>query len=228
MKPTRYTYAWTIAILLLGLIVLPVPQTAQAAGEFYAPNASSLSIDNVTITEGDSGTTNFVFTVTLSPAEPSLTVTVDFTTANGSATAGSDYIATSGTLTFAPNDTSETITVQVYGDTLNEDNEYFYVNLSNNVNATISDPQGLGTINNDDPLPSLSINDVTTAVESGTAVFTVTLSTASGKTVYVNFATSDGTATSRQRLWERLKLALFFSGSNHSHDQHFNLQRLQG
>ena len=77
-------------------------------------------------------------------------------------------------------------------------NETFFVNLSNPTNATIADGQGVGTIIDDDPLPSLSINDVTvTEGNSGTtnATFTVTLSAASGQAVTVDYATADGTAT---------------------------------
>jgi hypothetical protein len=77
-------------------------------------------------------------------------VTVNYATANGTATAGSDYNATSGTLTFAPGVTTQTITVQVRGDTTPEANETFAVNLSGASNATIADSQGVGTIINND------------------------------------------------------------------------------
>src|SRR5205823_3793590 len=92
------------------------------------------------------------------------TVTVDFATADGTATAaGNDYVSSSGTLTFAAGTGSQTISVPVKGDLLVEPNEIFYVNLSNATNATIADNQGIGTILNDDTapveLPSLSIND---------------------------------------------------------------------
>src|SRR2546427_10482096 len=83
------------------------------------------------------------------------------------------------------------------GDLLNEANETFFVNLSNPTNAFISDGQGLGTINNDDPLPILSINNVTVMEgNSGStnAVFTVSLSPASGQPVTVNYATRHATA----------------------------------
>ena len=150
------------------------------------------------MTEGNSGTVNADFTVTLA-ATSSGTVTVNFTTADGTATAGSDYVATSGTLTFNPGDTTKTITVLVNGDTLNEANETFFVNLSNPVNATIADGQGQGTILNDDTtLPSISINDISLAEgNSGTsnAIFTVTLSPASGQTVTVGYSTANGSAT---------------------------------
>ena len=158
----------------------------------------SLVINNVSVTEGNSGTVNAVFTVTLSAASGRV-VTVNYATANGSATSPADYAATSGTLTFATGVTSQTITVAVNGDVLNEGNETFNVNLSNAVNATIADSQGVGTIVDDDPLPSLVINNVSvTEGNTGTtnAVFTVTLSAASGRTVTVNYATANGTATS--------------------------------
>ena len=109
----------------------------------------SLSINDVAIAEGNSGTGNAVFTVTLS-APSSQTVTVSFATANGTASAGSDYAASSGMLTFNPGETLRSITVQVNGDTDVEGNETFFVNLTSASNASIADGQGLGTILNDD------------------------------------------------------------------------------
>ena len=70
--------------------------------------------------------------------------------ADGTATAGSDYVAGADSLTFAPGDTQETITVVVNGDTIDEPDETYYVNLSGEMNATISDAQGEGTITDDD------------------------------------------------------------------------------
>ncbi|WP_305791096.1 Calx-beta domain-containing protein, partial [Dolichospermum sp. UHCC 0352] len=109
----------------------------------------TLSINDVTITEGNSGTTNAVFTVTRS-GTASQPITVNYATANGTATAGSDFTNTTGTLTFATNETTKTITILILGDTSVEGNETFFVNLSNATNATIADTQGQGTINNDD------------------------------------------------------------------------------
>ncbi|RMF30759.1 MAG: hypothetical protein D6759_11320, partial [Chloroflexi bacterium] len=86
----------------------------------------SLTLADATVGEGDAGTTTAAFTVTLSSAS-SLTVTVDYATADGTATAGSDYTATGGTLTFNPGETQKTITVQVLGDTNAEGNETFTV-----------------------------------------------------------------------------------------------------
>ncbi len=157
----------------------------------------SLTIGDLTHVEGSSGSTSFVFTATLSAVSDQF-VSVYFVTANGSATAGSDYQAARGTLTFAPGETTQTITVQVTGDTRDELDETFAVNLSSPTNATLSDGQAVGTILDDDPPPSLRITDVTRAEgnSSGTTafVFTVSLSAPSDRTVTVNFATADGTA----------------------------------
>jgi hypothetical protein len=109
----------------------------------------SLSIGNVTVTEGNAGTTSATFNVTLSPVAPA-TATVAFATANGTAAAGTDYVASSGTLTFNPGNTVKTVTVLVNGDTTVEGNETFFVNLSAPSGATISDNQGQATITNDD------------------------------------------------------------------------------
>lgn len=114
------------------------------------PNPT-ITIGHVTAPEGNSGTTAFSFNVALSSTGPTTApVTVDYATADGTATAGSDYVATSGTLTFAPGVASQTITVNVTGDTTVEPNETFFVNLSNPTNATIASAQGIGTITNDD------------------------------------------------------------------------------
>ena len=127
-------------------------------------------------------------------------MTVDFATADGTATQPSDYTANSGTVTFAPGETSKTVTVQVNGDTTVEPNETFNVNLSNATgNATIADAQGVGTIVNDDVAASnISINDVShNEGNSGQTAydFTVSLNAAQAAPVTVDFATADGTAT---------------------------------
>ena len=104
-----------------------------------------------------------------------------------------------GTLTFAPNETSNTITVDVIGETLSEIDETFFVNLSNPSNGVILDGQGVGTITNDDAPPIfISIDDVTQVEgDSGTTAFTftVTLSSASSQTITVGYATADDTAS---------------------------------
>lgn len=108
----------------------------------------NLSISDVAIAEGDTDTTNAVFTVTRSGNITGST-TVEFATADGTASAGSsDYNSNSGTLIFDPGDRTKTITVAVNGDTTDEANETFFVNLSNDTSGIIT--QGEGTINNDD------------------------------------------------------------------------------
>ena len=157
----------------------------------------TLSVDDVTVTEGDAGTVNATFAVNLS-APSGRAVSVDFATANGSATAPADYVATSGTLDFAAGETAKTVTVVVNADVLDEINETFTTVLSNATNATIADGTGVGTITDDDPQPELAINDATvTEGNSGTvdATFTVTLSSVSGRTVTVNYASANTTAT---------------------------------
>jgi hypothetical protein len=164
----------------------------------YSLNGSSnptLAISDVRTWEGNSGTTALVFTVSLS-APSSQAVSVNYGTADGTATAGSDYQATSGTLTIAAGQTTGTITVLVNGDRLAEANETFAVNLSTPTNATIADGQGVGTIVDDEPL--ISINDTTVTegnTGSRTATFTLTLSAAYDVNVTVNYATANGTAT---------------------------------
>src|SRR5262249_916671 len=148
-------------------------------------------------TEGNTGTTNAVFTVSLSAASGQ-TVTVNYATANGTANAGTDYVATSGTLSFAPGVTTQSVVVPVSGETVNEPTETFFVNLSNPSNATLANNQAVGTILNDDGVPSISINEVAvTEGNSGTldAVFVLSLSVASGLTVTFNYATANGTAS---------------------------------
>lgn len=111
---------------------------------------ATISINDISIAEGNAGTTNFNFTVSLS-APSAQTVQVNFNTANGTAFAQrNDYVASSGLVTFAPGVTTRTVTIPVTADTLYAPNENFFVNLSNPVGATIADAQGVGTIVNDD------------------------------------------------------------------------------
>ncbi|MEA2710417.1 MAG: hypothetical protein QOF78_3018, partial [Phycisphaerales bacterium] len=157
----------------------------------------SLRITDATVVEGHSGTANAVFTVTLEGAATS-NVSVNYSTANGTATvAGGDYLATSGTLTFSPGQTSKTITVQVKGDRIGEADEQFYVNLNAATNATIIDSRGIGTIQDDEPYISVN-NASATEGNSGTTpmTFTVTLSAASDLASSVDFSTASASAVS--------------------------------
>jgi hypothetical protein len=120
------------------------------------PPQPSISISDVSLPEGNKGSTPFNFIVSLS-APSTQTITVHFATQDGTASSAkgknNDYTATSGTLTFNPGQVTQTITVQVKGDKTPEPTETFYVNLSNPTNATIADGQGLGTILDDGAQP---------------------------------------------------------------------------
>ncbi|MGH2827595.1 MAG: Calx-beta domain-containing protein [Actinomycetota bacterium] len=155
-----------------------------------------ISISDASLDEGNSGTRSMIFDVSLSGSY-SDPVRVDYKTLDATTTAD-DYTAATGTITFAAGDISEPIAVPVIGDRLDEEDETFIVSLSNNsANAGIADSQATGTIRDDDPLPSLSVNDVlVTEPASGdnTAVFTVLLSAVSAKDVSVHFETADGSA----------------------------------
>jgi len=174
-------------------IATPNPRNSSSAVGDCKPD---ITINDVTVTEGDTGTKTVDFTVMLSTVSAQ-TVMVNYATADGTASAGLDYQAATGTVTFAPGELSKPIKITILGDTLDEPNETFFVNLSNATNGVIVDNQGQGIINDNDLAPSLSINDVSVAEgDSGTtpATFTVTLSAASGQTVTVNYATADNTA----------------------------------
>lgn len=163
------------------------------------PPTPSASIANVSVNEGNSGTSIARFTVTLSAAA-SGPVTVFYETGNGTAIAGSDYTAKSGTLNFAAGETTKTIDVVVVGDALVEADETFLLRLTSASGATIATAQATGTIRNDDQaptLPTISIADATvTEGNSGTKnmTFTVTLSKKSTSKVTVKYSTADGTA----------------------------------
>ena len=154
----------------------------------------SLNIDDMTVNEG-AGTATF--TVTLSGASGQA-VSVNYATGNGTATAGADYTGVSGTLNFAAGVVSQTITVPLLNDALNETAETFTLTAMRTAGVTTNaSVTGTATIADDDATPTLSIADVTVAEGSaGTtaATFTVTLSNPSSQTVTVQYATADGTA----------------------------------
>jgi hypothetical protein len=159
--------------------------------------AATLSIADVVVGEGNTGaTTPASFDVTLSkPATTS--VTVGYATVNGTAVAGSDYTATSDTLTFLPGETSQSAVVNVLGDDLaSEGNQVFTVNLSAPVGATISDGAATGTIVDDEIFPAISIGDATvTEGPAATATFPVTLSHQSAEVVDFDYTAVAGTAS---------------------------------
>ncbi|GFE70296.1 Calx-beta domain-containing protein [Chroococcus sp. FPU101] len=164
IDPTGDTVIETNEIISLTLASnsnYTIGTTTAVTGTITNDDFPTLSINDVTLTEGNSGTKNATFTVirTGTAIQP---ITVSYGTANGTAISGSDYTNTSGTLTFAINETTKTINVPIIGDTTVESNETFFVNLINPTNATLADAQGLGTITNDD---TATQNNVTLALD---------------------------------------------------------------
>ena len=157
-----------------------------------------ISINNASLAEGDAGTTNMTFTVSLSGGGSDLPVRVSYATSPGTATSNVDFTAESGQVSFAAGDDSQTITVGIRGDVIDENNETFSVILSNPVLSTIQDGTGTGTIVDDDDPPTVSVDDFR-ALEgnSGTTAFsfTVRLSAASSKAISVTATTAPNTAT---------------------------------
>jgi hypothetical protein len=168
-----------------------------AVGTIQNDDFPTLTINNVTAYEGNSGTKAFVFTVSLSQASL-YPVSYTIGTVNGGATAGSDYVASTLTnQTIPAGSLTKTFSVTVNGDTTAEANEGFTVNVSAVTYAVVGDGSGVGNIVNDD-VSTLSIADASvTEGNSGTKTltFTVALSTASASAVTYNIATSNGTAT---------------------------------
>jgi hypothetical protein len=111
--------------------------------------STSIFISDINVIEGNSGPANAAFNVNLS-SQSAQTVSVMYHTANGTAAAGSDYVASAGLITFSPGQTSKTVTVPVIGETVVEPSETFHVNLFTPTNATISKAVGTITILNDD------------------------------------------------------------------------------
>jgi O-acetyl-ADP-ribose deacetylase (regulator of RNase III) len=157
------------------------------------------SINPITnnVTEGNSGTTESLFTVNLSKISTAV-VSVDYQTADETATtADNDYIASSGTLTFQPGETSKTIKVKIQGDTKFEANQTFKINLSNPNNVTLDKKSSTVTIVNDDAQPVIKINNVRQREGNqnfSPFEFSVNLSNSSDETITVDYATIDESA----------------------------------
>ena len=176
----------------------------------------TIVIDDVQQAEGDSGTTNFVFTVTRSgkTSQPS---TIAYTTSSGSATPDdNDYQSISGTLNFDSGQKMATIPVPVIGDGTEEGDETFFVDLSIVNNGKFGDSHGVGTIVNDDTgpsLPALTINDVQLVEGDGgqaALVFTVLRGGDLLSQSWVDFSTLDGTGKAGDNDYVATAGTLFF------------------
>ena len=162
---------------------------ARAAGTILDDDgAPQLSVADARGAEGGAA----AFAVTLA-GSTSLAVTVAYATADGTAVAGVDYEAASGTLTFAPDDASATVSVALLADGVDEAEETFALELSAPANATLAVSSAAGVIGDADPPPALSVADARGA-EGGAAAFAVTLAGSTSLAVTVGYATADGTA----------------------------------
>jgi len=140
------------------------------------------------------------------------TETVDYTTSDGTALAASDYTASTGTLSFTTGQTSKTIAVPVTNDGLNEADETFTLTLSN-ATVAVTDGSATGSIYNDDPEPTISIADASAPEADGVVSFTISLSAASGQEVDVDYATTDGSASSASDFTTVSGTAIITAGS---------------
>ncbi len=172
--------------------------TFKILGSAPPPVVGNISIGDISISEGNSGTSIATFTVSRTGTAA---FSIDYFTSDGSATAGSDYSAIgTTTLSFAAGQAASTISVEITGDTTIEPTENFFINLANATGGTIIDAQGMGTILNDDNPPAvgnLSISDVSISEgNSGTKIATFTVTRTGGTDAFsVDFATANGTAT---------------------------------
>lgn len=167
------------------------------------PNATTITIgDNdfrpsvflnstIRVVEGSSGNTNFAFDVRLSNPTVQV-VTVDYATANGTAAAGSDYVASSGTVTIPAGSSTATINMSITGDTTIEPDETFTITLSNATNVNfISNPTAIVTIANDDATVQLNNATVSINESAGSVTVTVTRMGDTSRPALVQYATSD-------------------------------------
>jgi len=193
---TTHIYSSNPISLRLSLVMICTLLLLATSVDVAAQQSPAISVrDSVTV-EGNSGTKQATFIVALSgPASQS--VSFSFATSNGTATAGSDYVATSGSSTFAPGEVEKPVVVLINGDTVDEAQETYFLDISNVQNATVSSSRGNGAIVDDDG-PTVSLNDVSvTEGNSGikSAVFTLTLSGPSVEAIAVRAITTPGTAT---------------------------------
>jgi hypothetical protein len=156
----------------------------------------SISINDIEVVEGNSGSTTANITLSLSNVSGK-TISVDLAATAGTATATVDYTFLFNKANVSPGALTQTVSVAIVGETRFEDDETFFVNLSNPVDVTIADTQGMVTIKNDDPVPSFTIADLARVETNGgttSFIFQVRLSNASSRQITVQLDTANGTA----------------------------------
>ena len=196
MFRSQRSIASRAAAFLAASLLLPVTAVI-ARGPASAVTLPTVSVNDVSITEGTGGTKTLTFTVTQSARSKSK---VSYATAPDTATAPEDFSARTGSLRFAGKKLTRTVSITIVGDALDEPDETFFLELTAATGATIDDGEGIGTILDDDPPPTVLV-PATLSVPEGQigdtsfAAVNVTLSAPSGRDVAVNWATADGTAT---------------------------------
>ena len=155
-------------------------------------------------------------TITVTLSSPSGVISqVDYQTSDWTAIAGVDYTAASGTLIFTPGETSKKFSVPILDDSLSEPQKSLKLILSNPSNAALTAfTEATLLINDDDPLPTIQLSqaEYTAIKSSGKATITVSLDTASGQTVSIDYATSDGTALDGRDYDAASDTLVFFPG----------------
>jgi hypothetical protein len=194
LRTNRSLVARAIAFLAIAAGVSVSTTGAPPAAS--AATLPSVSVSDVSVIESN-GTTTAVFTITQDKGGKS---TIRFATADDTATNPSDYVARTGSVRFAGKKLTRTVSVTVIGDTLDEPDETFLLELTGAKGATIADGEGVGTIMDDDLPPAASVDPTLSVPEGQTgdtsyASIHVTLSAASGRQVSVDWTTADGTAT---------------------------------
>ena len=215
----KETFSFTLSNAMGGGGPAPTIGTPVTTAIIDNNDPPTLRISDSSVTEGNSGSTNATFTVNLSAASAHQ-ITVDYTTSDGTATAGTDYTATNGTLTFNTSEMSKTITVPVTGDTNDEPNEMFTVRLSNPSSAVLPAPTATGTITDDEDSPSVTLVLTPTSINENGAVSTVT-ATLSGTSSAATTVTVSATAIITGGRWrlhaEREQSADNSGRCNHEH-----------
>ena len=181
----------TLAVLGILITLAPLATAPPAS----AAKVKTIKIADASIVEGDAGSKALAFRVTWTGAKGGGVASVSYATADGTATAGSDYTAKSGSVSLPAGCKCGTISIPILGDTITEGTETFTVNLSAPVNATIGDAQAVGTIYDNEGPPALVVLDGSATESAGPVSLSVIMTSGSVSTQTVDYATSDGSAT---------------------------------
>jgi chitinase len=189
MRLTVRTTATTILVTLAASL-MPLMNATPA----NAARQKTISIADAALVEGDAGQQTLAFKVTWTGPKGGAPVSVSYATADGTATAGSDYTAKSGSLSLPAGCRCGTISVPILGDTTSEGTETFSIDLASPANSVIGDGHAVGTIFDNEGDPTFVVLDASAGEAAGTMSFDVWMTHASVNTQTVTYTTSDGTA----------------------------------